>query len=160
VLTQLLAVVGAAAFLTISPGPDFAVVVRRLITGGRFHGVACEVGIATGCCVWGVASAVGLSAVLAASTVLYDGLRIAGAVYLCVLGVRAWRQRGGSPDLAADGLAPGGLLGAFRSCLVTNVLNPKVGVFYLRCCRRSCRRVSRCCRRPCSHIPMAAGGVS
>jgi threonine/homoserine/homoserine lactone efflux protein len=38
---------------------------------------------------------------------LYDGLRIAGAVYLCVLGVRAWRHRGGSPDLAADGSVPG-----------------------------------------------------
>jgi threonine/homoserine/homoserine lactone efflux protein len=132
-LTQLLAFVAVAALLTVSPGPDFAVVVRRSLTCGRFPGIACVIGVATGLGVWGVASAVGISAVLAASTVLYDGLRIAGAVYLCVLGVRAWRHRGGSPELPADGAAPrsGSVAAAFRSGLVTNVLNPKVGVFYL-----------------------------
>jgi threonine/homoserine/homoserine lactone efflux protein len=51
-LTEVLALVAVAAFLTLSPGPDLAVVVRRSISGGRFHGVACGVGIATGCCVW------------------------------------------------------------------------------------------------------------
>ncbi|WP_445187146.1 LysE family translocator [Pseudonocardia sp. Cha107L01] len=132
-LTQLLAFIAVAATLTVSPGPDFAVVVRRSITGGRFHGIACGIGVVTGLGVWGVASAVGISAVLAASTVLYDGLRIAGSVYLGVLGVRAWRNRGGSPEVAADGSAPrsGSVAAAFRSGLVTNVLNPKVGVFYL-----------------------------
>ena len=77
-LAHLLAFTGVAAFLTVSPGPDFAVVVRRSITGGRWHGIACGIGVTTGLFAWGVASAVGISALLAASTSAYDGPRIAG----------------------------------------------------------------------------------
>ncbi|HEX4249373.1 MAG TPA: LysE family translocator [Pseudonocardia sp.] len=133
-LTQLLAFTGVAAFMTVSPGPDFAMVVRRSIAGGRWHGIACMLGVTSGLCAWGVASAVGITALVAASRLAYDALRIAGAVYLCVLGVRAWRERGGSGSAPGDSpevsVGPGALA-SFRSGLFTNVLNPKVGVFYL-----------------------------
>jgi threonine/homoserine/homoserine lactone efflux protein len=132
-LTHLLAFTAVVAVLTISPGPDVAVVVRMSLAG-RARGIACGFGIVTGCFVWGVASAVGISALLTASTLLYNVLRIAGALYLCVLGVQAWRSRSSSAATAPGVPVPsvgGGMWAAFRTGLITNVLNPKVGVFYL-----------------------------
>src|SRR5882757_11010287 len=147
-LAHLLAFTAVVAVLTVSPGPDVAVVVRMSLAG-RARGIACGFGIVTGCFVWGVASAVGISALLTASTLLYDVLRIAGALYLCVLGVQAWRSRSTSPATAEPMLAAGeaatpigeavpatrrparrggGMWSAFRTGLITNVLNPKVGV--------------------------------
>ncbi|HEY0578680.1 MAG TPA: LysE family translocator [Pseudonocardia sp.] len=132
-LAHLLAFTAVVAVLTISPGPDVAVVVRMSLAG-RARGIACGFGIVTGCFVWGVASAVGISALLTASTLLYNVLRIAGALYLCVLGVQAWRSRSSSAATAPGVPVPsvgGGMWAAFRTGLITNVLNPKVGVFYL-----------------------------
>jgi threonine/homoserine/homoserine lactone efflux protein len=132
-LAHLLAFTAVVAVLTISPGPDVAVVVRMSLAG-RARGIACGFGIVTGCFVWGVASAVGISALLTASTLLYNVLRIAGALYLCVLGVQAWRSRSSPAAPAPAGPVPsvgGGMWAAFRTGLITNVLNPKVGVFYL-----------------------------
>jgi|SRR5882757_534409 len=129
-LAHLLAFTAVVAVLTVSPGPDVAVVVRMSLAG-RARGIACGFGIVTGCFVWGVASAVGISALLTASTLLYDVLRIAGALYLCVLGVQAWRSRSTSPATPEPMLSSGGMWSAFRTGLITNVLNPKVGVFYL-----------------------------
>jgi len=150
-LAHLLAFTAVVAVLTISPGPDVAVVARMSVAG-RARGIACGFGIATGCLVWGVASAAGISALLTASTLLYDVLRIAGALYLCVLGVQAWRSRSTGPATpdpmlsAGEAATPigeavpatrgsarrgGGMGSAFRTGLITNVLNPKVGVFYL-----------------------------
>jgi len=135
-LAHLLAFTAVVAVLTISPGPDVAIVVRMSLAG-RARGIACGFGIVTGCFVWGVASAVGISALLTASTLVYNVLRVAGALYLCVLGVQAWSSRSSRSSPAAPapgGPVPsggGGVWAAFRTGLITNVLNPKVGVFYL-----------------------------
>ncbi|AKA06449.1 threonine transporter RhtB [Streptomyces noursei ZPM] len=147
-LTSLIGFTVVAALLTVSPGPDFAVVLRTALGSGRRAALCAAFGIAAGCFVWGVAGAVGLTAMLAASKAAYDALRIAGALYLVWLGVQALRsaraRRGTdgtapAPDAAAadapgDGGAPavpGGSWRAFRGGLLTNVLNPKVGVVYL-----------------------------
>ncbi|AJC55361.1 LysE family translocator [Streptomyces sp. 769] len=139
-LTSLIGFTVVAALLTVSPGPDFAVVLRTALGSGRRAALCSALGIAAGCFVWGLAGAVGLTAMLAASQTAYDALRVAGAVYLVWLGVQALRgaRRRSGADAAEDGPAeeaapavPGSPWRAFRGGLLTNVLNPKVGVVYL-----------------------------
>ncbi|MFF4954179.1 LysE family translocator [Streptomyces chattanoogensis] len=146
-LTSLLGFTAVAALLTISPGPDFAVVLRTAIGSGRRAALCSALGIAAGCFVWGLAGAVGLTAMLAASEAAYDVLRVAGALYLMWLGVQALRsarriragrgtarpgETAAGPETTDDDdevrLTP---LRAFRTGLLTNVLNPKVGVVYM-----------------------------
>ncbi|MGW5939445.1 LysE family translocator [Streptomyces celluloflavus] len=139
-LTSLLGFTAVAALLTVSPGPDFAVVLRTALGSGRRAALCSALGIAAGCFVWGLAGAVGLTAMLSASQVAYDALRVAGALYLMWLGVQALRAaRRLRTAPAADGAEPttdggGGRqtpLRAFRTGALTNVLNPKVGVVYM-----------------------------
>jgi threonine/homoserine/homoserine lactone efflux protein len=141
-----------AAVLTVTPGLDTMLVLRTAAVVGRRAGLAAVLGILLGCLVWAVASALGVTAVLTASQLAFNVLRFAGAAYLCWLGARAlWRARRraaphgvpspdgstspASPacpdqDPAADSRSPGAGA-AFRTGLTTNLLNPKVGVFYL-----------------------------
>ncbi|PPK63764.1 LysE family translocator [Actinokineospora auranticolor] len=123
-----------AALGVITPGIDTMLVLRHTLLGGRAAGLATVGGIAAGCVVWGAASLAGLTALLAASRAAYDAVRIAGAVYLVWLGGRAiWsslpRNRKPGTDLPAPrSTRP---LAALRAGMVTNLLNPKVGVFYI-----------------------------
>ncbi|MEU9125337.1 LysE family translocator [Streptomyces sp. NPDC048506] len=157
-LTTTLAFAGVAALINVTPGLDTLLVVRTSIAHGRGGGRAAALGIVTGCLVWGLATAVGLTALLTASRLAYDTLRIGGALYLAWLGATAlWRagQRTASPEessaqgattsvpAAATASAPtattptadaptAGAMGrAFRAGLGTNLLNPKAGVFYM-----------------------------
>jgi threonine/homoserine/homoserine lactone efflux protein len=124
----------AAALIVLLPGPDTLVVVRSIMRGGRRRGITTVLGIQTGLVVWITVAVLGLTAVLRASHVGYDVLRIAGAAYLVFLGVQSFRSRGGVAE-SADATAPagrGGLVGTgFRGGLMTNLLNPKVGVFFV-----------------------------
>jgi threonine/homoserine/homoserine lactone efflux protein len=122
-----------AGLLTIVPGLDTALVLRSVVTRGRAHAVATAAGIQVGVLVWGMAAAAGASALLAVSQVAFDVVRLAGAGYLAVLGVtlvvQAVRRRVGEvvpPPASRGGLARSVAMGA-----ATNLLNPKVGVFYL-----------------------------
>jgi threonine/homoserine/homoserine lactone efflux protein len=121
-----------AAALTVTPGLDTALVLRASLTGSRREALATGAGIVLGLLVWGCAAAVGVSALLAASTDGYDVLRYAGAAYLLWFGarlvVRAVGGRGAMTDAPAVGRSP---WAAVRLGLVTNLLNPKVGVFYV-----------------------------
>jgi threonine/homoserine/homoserine lactone efflux protein len=134
--------------LTIMPGLDSALVLRTAVVSGRRHAYATALGINAGVLVWGVAAAVGATAVLAASATAYRALTLAGAAYLLWLGGQMlWSSfRPGRYDaLSAVGLrdeAQSDVPGenqieprsAWRSFAVgstTNLLNPKVGVFYL-----------------------------
>lgn len=118
-----------------TPGIDTMLVLRHTVLGGGRAGLSVVVGIAAGCLVWASASLAGLTALLTASQLAYDVVRIAGAVYLIWLGVTTiWRTlpRNRTPDvhemvdLSGDGPRHGMRLG-----FVTNLLNPKVGVFYI-----------------------------
>jgi len=113
-----------AAVLAITPGLDTMLVLRTSALGGRRAGLAAVAGIALGCLVWAVASALGVTAVLAASRLAFEVLRWAGVVYLCYLGVRALLRKSTVEPAAASS-------GGIRTGLTTNLLNPKVGVFYL-----------------------------
>lgn len=128
-----------AALLTVIPGLDTALVLRAAVSRGRAHAVAAALGINAGCFVWGVAAAVGASALLVASETAYRLLTLAGAVYLVVLGGQLlWTsfRRGGGPD-DGDALGPvtapdrGSLWVSWLTGLGTNILNPKIGVFYV-----------------------------
>ncbi len=101
-------------------------VLRTGVQTGRRAAYAAAIGICTGCLVWATASALGITAILAASQVAYSILRWAGAAYLCYLGVRMLLSSKVDSPITTD--AP---RSAFRFGLTTNLANPKVGVFYL-----------------------------
>ena len=123
------------ALLTITPGLDTALVLRAAISMGRGPAFATAVGVGTGALTWGAAAAVGVSALLTASEVAYTALRVAGAAYMIYLGVRmvrgALRRRGAETDEAAAGPAAPTVWNTFGRGLFTNLLNPKVGAFYV-----------------------------
>ena len=130
-LPSLLAFTAAAALLTITPGMDSALVLRTAASEGPRPAVMAGVGICLGCFVWGLIVALGLGALLAASEFAYTVLRWAGAAYLVWLGLKLI----GSPRTAFD--APAAAEPRFRRTawlwrgFLTNILNPKVGVFYV-----------------------------
>jgi threonine/homoserine/homoserine lactone efflux protein len=128
VLTPILAFSLAAALIVLLPGPDTLVVVRALLRGGTAEAVRTVAGVLTGLSVWVVAAALGLSALLRASHPGYEVLRVGGAVSLVWLGVQSLRSR--SRELPSS--AHRGLLGrGFLAGLATDLLNPKVGVFFI-----------------------------
>lgn len=124
---QLLAFAGVALVISISPGPDMALVLRNTLRGGRVAGFRTVAGIALGLLVWATMSALGVAAVLAASTTVFTALKLAGAVYLVYLGVQSLRslRRG---DERIETPKPTG--SPFRQGLVTNLLNPKLAVLF------------------------------
>ena len=130
-LHLLLAFVAAASLLTVTPGVDTALVLRAATVEGRRPALLVSMGIVSGCLVWGAAVSLGLAALLRASEVAYGIVKFAGAAYLIWLGVRLVCQ----PRTAAEsavGNAPSRQRGeAFRRGLLTNLLNPKIGVFYV-----------------------------
>jgi threonine/homoserine/homoserine lactone efflux protein len=134
-LTDILSFAAVAGLVTIIPGLDTAMVLRSTARNGRRDGVATALGINTGALVWGAGAAAGVSILLTASTVAYTALRIAGALYMVWLGSRflhqALRDRGDDADAAGEEHAPHGVVRAWRRGLMTNLLNPKVGGFYV-----------------------------
>lgn len=122
-----------ALVLTLTPGLDTALVLRAALTEGRRESAATACGIVAGLFVWGAAAAVGISALLTASEVAFDLLRYAGAAYLVWFGGRllwrAVRPRPGDP--LPEAAAGRSAWRAARLGLLTNLLNPKVGVFYV-----------------------------
>jgi threonine/homoserine/homoserine lactone efflux protein len=121
----------AASVLVMLPGPDTLLVLRSIVVRGRRTAVATAAGVTSGLVIWVGAAALGLSALLRASHVGYTVLRVAGAAYLVTLGVQALRARAIHDD--HDGVRKGhGVLGVgYRAGLVTNLLNPKIGVFFV-----------------------------
>lgn len=129
----LLAFTATTALLTITPGLDTALVLRTAAAEGPRRAMLAAVGVALGCLGWGLIVGAGLGALLAASQLAYDGLRWAGALYLLYLGIKLIRAPRCAIDAAVTGDAsaqtarPNWLLRGF----LTNLLNPKVGVFYV-----------------------------
>jgi threonine/homoserine/homoserine lactone efflux protein len=144
VLFALLAFAGAAFLIVLLPGPDTLVVMRSLLRFGRANAVRTVIGILTGLSIWILAAALGLSALLRASDDGYLALRCAGAAYLVWMGVQALRARAIEPGASAEPDEPDephepaptarrrGLLGGgFTAGIATDLLNPKVGVFFI-----------------------------
>ncbi len=122
----------AAGLLTLTPGLDTALVLRTAAVEGTLQARLALAGICLGLLSWGSATSLGLTALLAISAVAYHALRIAGACYLVYLGVQMWRREH-SFQVDENGSASRGR-GAHSWLvrgLLTNLLNPKVGVFYV-----------------------------
>lgn len=127
----------AAVVLIVLPGPDTTVVLRAIVRDGRYGAALTAAGVCCGLLLWLIAAAAGLSALLAASRTGYDVLKIAGACYLAWLGVHTLvaRRRHGAPTEfdgdRADAARPVSRRRGFVLGLTTDLLNPKVGVFFV-----------------------------
>ena len=120
----------AAAFpLNIAPGPDMLYVIGRSIGQGRRAGTVSALGIFVGCLVHIFIAAVGLAALLRSSPIAYTVVRYAGAAYLVYLGVRVLLERSTALEAPEVRSAPLGRI--FTQGVITNVLNPKVALFFL-----------------------------
>ncbi|NBM16846.1 LysE family translocator [Streptomyces sp. GC420] len=131
-LSTLLAFLGACTLIAASPGPSTVLIIRQSLRSRR-AGFLTVLGNETGVFVWGLVAAFGLTALLAASELAYDIMRIAGAVVLVVFGVQTLRaaRRGHAGEEEAFPAEPVTRSGAksYRAGLLLNLANPKVGVF-------------------------------
>ena len=130
----LLAFIAAGTVLIVTPGPDTALVLRTAAVEGLRRGAYTSAGICVGLLVWGLAAALGITAVLAASHTAYTVLRAIGAAWLVWLGFNIFFRRPRPP--AAEGGAAGSVPDGsdpawFWRGLLSNVTNPKVGVFFI-----------------------------
>ncbi len=124
----------AVFLLNITPGPDTAYIIGRSVAQGRAAGLMSALGISAGCCVHAIASAFGLTAILAASATAFTVIKLAGGAYLVYLGLRMLLTRASPAPAAADRAPPAPPLALgriFLQAVVTNVLNPKVILFFL-----------------------------
>jgi RhtB (resistance to homoserine/threonine) family protein len=130
----------AVFLLNVTPGPDTAYIVGRSVSQGRMAGLMSALGVSAGCCVHVLAVAFGLTALLAASTVAFTVIKVVGAAYLIYLGGRmllAPPERDDTsveaetPEQTAAAKRPRPLKALFMQGFLTNVLNPKVVLFFL-----------------------------
>jgi threonine/homoserine/homoserine lactone efflux protein len=122
-----------AAVLILMPGPDFAVVVRNTLAGGRARGTWSAFGVSSAAAVQGTAAAAGLGALVLRVEPVFQAIRWAGIAYLVFLAVQALRSavRGEYPPLDAGGPASKAAWAGWRQGFLSNITNPKVLVFYL-----------------------------
>lgn len=129
--------IGAVFLLNVTPGPDTAYIVGRSVAQGRAAGVMSSLGVSAGCCVHALATAFGLTAVLAASPVAFTAIKYAGGAYLAWLGLKllwsSWRSsaRGAGAASQAPATDRRSLRALFMQGFLTNVLNPKVILFFV-----------------------------
>jgi threonine/homoserine/homoserine lactone efflux protein len=124
--------VAAAGLLTVTPGVDTGMVLRSSTAEGPRAGFAAALGICAGLSVWGAAAAFGITALLAASEAAFTAVKWIGAAYLFYLGINLLvRPRATLQSEKPDGRSKPGMLDPLRRGFLTNLLNPKVGIFYM-----------------------------
>ena len=134
---QLLVFIAAGWLLNLTPGPDVLYIVTHALRSGARAGLVAGLGITAGCFVHVFAAAVGVGALLAASATAFTVLKWVGAAYLLWMGVRMLFSRAGGGNgaaMAAAQSAPpaaASLRSVFLGGFWTNVLNPKVALFFL-----------------------------
>jgi len=128
---RVLAFTGIAAIVTLTPGADTMLVVRSALVRGRRAGLLTVLGIGSGLFIHATLSALGLSVVLVRSARAFELVKLVGALYLVFLGVQAIRSAARGAPIAERPAGPTGSRRAYVEGLLTNVLNPKVAIFYL-----------------------------
>src|SRR4029077_463457 len=121
-----------SAIVVITPGVDMALVTKNALLQGRSAAQAAALGINVGIFLWTITAAVGLAAVIAASATAFTVVKLAGALYLLYLGVRvllASRHAASNVLMARRQLST---RAAFRQGVASNLLNPKIAVFFTR----------------------------
>lgn len=126
---SLLLFLTATLLLNLTPGPDMLYVTARSLDQGRLAGVVSALGIAAGCLIHALAVAFGLARLLLAVPPVYEAIRYAGAAYLIYPGVS--QVRGRRSLRSATTVSPAQLSTIFLQGMLTNVLNPKVALFFL-----------------------------
>jgi RhtB (resistance to homoserine/threonine) family protein len=132
---HLLVFIGVAAIVIVLPGPDTAVVTKNVLVHGRRAALGTSLGVSAGLSVWTVAAALGVASLVRASAVAFTVLKVAGAVYLIWLGIQALRAAGRAADThgisnAGRTRRPMGAAGGFRQGLLSDLANPKIGIFF------------------------------
>jgi len=128
---SLLVFAGIAVLVTLTPGPATAMVIRSALRGGRRDALLTTLGNSIGVMFWGCASAVGISALVAASEAAFVILKVGGAIVLVSLGIQAVAHSRQKADLpATPGLSTSSTR-AFRNGLVTSLANPKLAIFFI-----------------------------
>lgn len=131
VVQALSAYVVAAGLLTLTPGLDTALILRTAAVEGPKRAAFAALGINIGCLIWGAAVALGLGALLAASTLAFNILKWVGAAYLIWLGLNLLLKPRDRFEVSDGAKVGAGDLAWMRRGFLTNLLNPKVGVFYV-----------------------------
>ncbi len=131
---HLLVFIGVAAIVILVPGPDTAVVTKNLLVHGRQAALGTSLGISAGLSVWTIAAAIGVASVVRASAIAFTVLKLIGALYLIWLGIQALRAArhaaAGEPTARSASRRPIGARGGFRQGLLSDLANPKIGVFF------------------------------
>ncbi len=133
-MPHLLGFVAVAAVICVTPGPDMALVTRSALRGGRRAALLSAVGVESGLVLWTAASVVGIAALLQTSAVAFTAVRLAGAAYLVLLGLRALLSLR-RPEPVPDPTPPSGRRGIphggpYLQGLLCNLLNPKIAVLF------------------------------
>lgn len=121
----------AALALNLTPGPDILFCFANGMARGRMAGVVAALGVGAGCLVHTIAAALGLAGLLATSPLAFDIVRYAGAAYLVWLAINALRAPPAKPFDDGARLPPRDLWRLFRDGALTNILNPKIALFFL-----------------------------
>lgn len=133
--TQLLMFIAAGWLLNLTPGPDVLYIVSSALKSGVRAGMVAALGIVSGCFVHVFAAALGVGALLATSATAFTLLKWAGAAYLMWMGVKLLLAKGGGSSIVPVGVsaevAAVNLWRVYRQGFLTNVLNPKVALFFL-----------------------------
>jgi RhtB (resistance to homoserine/threonine) family protein len=127
---QLVPFLAVAAIVVVTPGVDMALVTRNALMHGRRAALMAALGINLGILFWVVAAALGLAAVIATSATAFAAVRLCGAAYLIYLGIQALRSLRKSRQPLQDARAAPSSRLALRQGLVSNLLNPKIAVFF------------------------------
>jgi threonine/homoserine/homoserine lactone efflux protein len=127
-VTELLAFIGVAAVVIVTPGQDTALTIRNTLAGGRAAGFRTAVGVVAGQTVWAVAASLGVAALIVASEPAFVALKFAGAAYLVFLGGQALVAAVRGRAHGGEAVAAGGR--ELRQGLLSNLGNPKMAVFF------------------------------
>lgn len=121
----------AGLLLNMTPGPDTMFILGRTLAQGRAAGIASALGISFGSLIHTLAAAFGLSAILATSSLAFFWVKLAGAIYLIYLGLTMLRSKTVLTEIDTDKLGSSKTSVIFWQAVTTNVLNPKVALFFL-----------------------------
>ncbi len=119
----------SSVLLNITPGADTVYILTRSAVGGRKTGIVSALGISTGILIHTVLAALGLSAILASSKLLFNIMKLCGAIYLAVMGIKALLSK--DSLISEENAQNTSLWHIYRQGVLTNALNPKVALFFL-----------------------------
>ena len=121
----------SAIVLSVTPGPDTFYILGRTISQGTKSGIASVLGVSTGVLIHTIAAAIGLSTILATSALVFKIIKLIGAAYLIYLGITMILASNDTHALNRNNLSSRSLWKIYRQGVITNVLNPKVALFFL-----------------------------